>query len=100
MIKECDEKTSYNFQKEDKQIQKAESKTEDNNKSPLPPKPPNDEKKHWSVTEEGSLVARATAHVYRAIVASQSQGGMRDYLNEKCGLFLDISGVMECNIMT
>ena len=59
----------------------------------LPPKPGSEEKKHWSTTEDGALVARATAHVYRAIVASQTQGGMRDFLEEKFDLFKDISGV-------
>jgi hypothetical protein len=67
---------------------KAESKTQ----SLLPPKPGSEEKKHWSTTENGALVARATAHVYRAIVASQTQGGMKDFLEEKCALFKDLSG--------
>lgn len=79
-----------------KALYNAESKSQ----SFLPPKPGSDEKKHWSTTEDGALVARATAHVYRAIVASQTQGGMQDFLLEKCDLFKDLSGEqsLECTV--
>ena len=97
-----EDKDSFSCQvkvEEDKISHHADSKThtqfDPHTVSHPPPRPPNEEKKHWSTTEDGALVARATAHVYRAIIASQQQGGMRDFLEEKCGLFLDICGVSE-----
>ena len=81
--------TSCVDQEKDFCDRRAESKTA----SESPPQPPCEAKKHWSTTEEGALVARATAHVYRAIIASQRQGGMKDFLEEKCSLFKDLAGV-------
>ncbi len=52
-----------------------------------------EDKVHWSTTEKGALVARATAHVYRIIIAPHGQGGMKDLIENNCHLFLDISGV-------
>jgi hypothetical protein len=95
--------TTHRNQEEKSPSLLAESKSQsqthgDSGFSLSPPPPPNEEKKHWSATEDGALVARATAHVYRAIIATQSQGGMKDFLEEKCSLFLDISGVRESEL--
>jgi hypothetical protein len=36
-----------------------------------------DYKRHWSTTENGALVARATSFVYRKIIASEMEGGLK-----------------------
>jgi len=39
---------------------------------------------HWSVTPEGAIVARATAYVYRHVVASAEEGGCKEFFEEHC----------------
>jgi len=45
--------------------------------------------KHWSTTPEGRLVARATAFVYRSIVASKEENGcgLKEFFEEHCLIF-------------
>lgn len=43
--------------------------------------------KHWSTTPKGSLVARATTHVYHLITASEGEGGCKEFFEKHCLLF-------------
>jgi len=41
---------------------------------------------HWTTSELGSLISRATAHVYRMIIAPHSEGGLKDFFHDNCHL--------------
>lgn len=44
---------------------------------------------YWRGTE--GLLRRATAHCYRMIIAPASEGGLKEFLDEHCGTFAEVT---------
>jgi hypothetical protein len=65
--------------------------------------------KHWSTTEKGAIVARATSFLHRRIIAPFEEGGLKEFFEKHCLQFegedfnmetWEIFGVYELKIET
>mmetsp|Transcript_2745 Transcript_2745/g.4126 ORF Transcript_2745/g.4126 Transcript_2745/m.4126 type:complete len:219 (+) Transcript_2745:37-693(+) len=54
---------------------------------------------HWSTTENGALMARATSFIYRKIIASELEGGLKNFFEENCQIFLNSEGEQQLDYM-
>ena len=46
---------------------------------------------HWTQTPNGAMLARATSHLFRAIISPESEGGCKEFLEANCAIFADWS---------
>ena len=44
--------------------------------------------KHWSITKEGSLIARANAYLYKSIISKPRDGGIVNFFEQYCHMFV------------